>query len=686
MSDDAEAPVVADRQGYAQRFRVYSRSLAWPLFNIYGIGLNILAWGILILLTFAFPPRVPLAPFVFLVLLSTTVRQLGFPIGGLTNSLFGIVDITTLLLLGPIAAAWQSAISVLLHTGLNFLRRTTRTPWNTFKFPIFNASLKILMALIGGWLYIGLGGVLAPPYLHSSLIVPGAVLCVVWFAIDYMGWGMLQLLSGGRTRLLQWTRYTATTALLVELMPLPFAFLFAAIGVSQGATDFVMFALAIVLSSLAVNLMASARSRLEKRVAELTTLNHVSEEIIRSSNSEQATCDLIYRFASQVVDTTYFLLGLIEDGGKTENLVILVAQGERQPPRTLPIGGVVSWMQQNQRPLVVRDLQHESLPFAPRQLGSDASLVRSALFVPMLAGPVLIGFMSIQSQLPAAFTEDDTRILAAMANQAGMAIANIRLQRQAAARERMERELHLARDIQRSLLPSSCPTLPTFELAADWKSAREVSGDFYDFLPLHHGKLGIIVADVSDKGVPAALFMALSRSLVRSGLLGANSPAEGMRRANRWIIKDTTSDMFLTLFYAVLDPATNLMTYVNAGHNPPLLIRQHGEECKYLDEHGIALGIQESANYTESVVAMQAGDVLLMYTDGVTEAMNPAGELFGEERLRQVATAHHSETPANLVAVINEAVKAFVGDQPANDDATLIVARRKENGAIDISA
>lgn len=204
---------------------------------------------------------------------------------------------------------------------------------------------------------------------------------------------------------------------------------------------------------------------------------------------------------------------------------------------------------------------------------------------------------------------------------------------------------------------------------------REVSGDFYDFLPLPRGRLGLLIGDVSDKGVPAALFMALSRSLVRSGLIGSASAAEGLRRANRWIIKDTSSDMFLTLFYAVLDPMNHTLTYVNAGHNPPLLLFHEERRYQRLDKHGIALGVTEGAQYEEHTVSLCAGDVLVMYTDGVTEAINAAGDDFGEERLRRVVAAHSGESPEDIVEHIRAAHADFVGDQPAFDDATLVVVR-----------
>ncbi len=667
---DAHRPAhVLDRLLHALRRQ------AWPLLNAYRSGIIMAAVVLLVALTIRFPPDLIPSLFVFLLILSICVRQLGFPIGGLMSSLFGIVDLTTLLLFGPVAAAWQAALAVLLHAVLSQLTRRPTSMRSFLQLHAFNASVKAIMALAAGALYLLAGGALRPQSLDARLIIPGFVLITTWFVLDYGAWSLLQLLSGGRTRFLQWSRSAVLTAVFVEYLPLPFAFLGATVAYHLGGNGILLVALGLVLASLSVRMVAEARTRLESRVVELTTLNHVSEEIIRASASEQDICEIVYRYAAQVVDTTYFLLGLLDEGNTTERLAVLVADGERQSPRTLPTGGVVTWMVQNRRPLVVNDLKHEALPFAPRMVGNNANLVRSALFVPLLAGQDLIGFMSIQSQQPNSFTADDTRILAAMANQAAMAIANLRLQRQNQARERLERELMLARDIQRSLLPKTNPVIPGFDIASDWRSAREVSGDFYDFLSLPHGKLGILIGDVSDKGVPAALFMALSRSLVRSGLLGANSPSEGLRRANRWIIKDTTSDMFLTLFYCVLDPLNQTLTYVNAGHNPPLVFFHGEERCHYLDKHGIALGILDNAEFEEHTVSLCPGDVVLLYTDGVTDAMNDDGVPFGEERLRAVAAQDCTLPALEIIHRINAAIAEHVGDAAAYDDATLMVLR-----------
>ena len=194
------------------------------------------------------------------------------------------------------------------------------------------------------------------------------------------------------------------------------------------------------------------------------------------------------------------------------------------------------------RPLLVHDFAAEaaSLPAAPRYVSPDPP--RSGLFVPLLAEDTVIGALAIQSFQRAGIHADHLRLLTNIANQAASAIQNAQLQAEAEEKRLLEQELNLARQIQASLLPACCPLIPGYQLSAEWLSARQVSGDFYDYFPLPGGRWGILIGDVSGKGVPAALFMALSRSLIRSGVLGdALAGRPGLQRANEWILKDSTS-------------------------------------------------------------------------------------------------------------------------------------------------
>ena len=210
--------------------------------------------------------------------------------------------------------------------------------------------------------------------------------------------------------------------------------------------------------------------------------------------------------------------------------------------------------------------------------------------------------------------------------------------------------------------------------------ARQVAGDYYDFIPGQNGQLGMVVADVSDKGMPAALFMALSRSIVRASMDRHLSPAESIQRANRLICQDSTSGMFITLFYALLDPQAGQMTYVNAGHNPALYF-QRGKlpgqgALHHLVRTGMALGVEAETPYEQRVLALNPGDFLVMYTDGITDSVDPLGHSFEMDRLENLVLAHCEETAQQIGHALENAIQDFTGGAPGFDDITLLILRR----------
>jgi len=246
------------------------------------------------------------------------------------------------------------------------------------------------------------------------------------------------------------------------------------------------------------------------------------------------------------------------------------------------------------------------------------------------------------------------------------------------ANRRFAEELDLAGRIQASFLPSALPQIPGWQLSVVLKPARETSGDFYDINLLPNGRLGILIADVVDKGVGAALYMALSYSLFRTYALEHPARPELVLAAvNRRILVDTDTGQFVTVFYAILDPATGELTYSNAGHHPPLLLGStDGDELQVLHRTGMALGVLQEAVWERRTIQLRRGDTLVLYTDGVTDAQNAAGEFFGQDRLLAAVQASQGQMAAwvqgNLVAQVAE----FVGDAPQLDDIALVVAVR----------
>ncbi len=266
-------------------------------------------------------------------------------------------------------------------------------------------------------------------------------------------------------------------------------------------------------------------------------------------------------------------------------------------------------------------------------------------------------------------------IINGIAQQAALAIQNDRLQQEMVEREHLETEVQLARQIQQTLIPEQLPERVEWELAARWKTARQVGGDFYDVIELPNHKLGLFIADVADKGMPAALFMALTRTLVRAAVIENPSPADALQRVNELLIPDTRQGMFVTAAYAVLNENTGEVTYANAGHNPPLWVRADGQVEK-LTRTGIALGVVELGAISQRTIQLASGESLLLYTDGLTEAFSSNGEMFGEARLLAALQCKTASAEA-LLDDVETRLNEFIGAEPASDDLTMLVLRRK---------
>jgi len=241
--------------------------------------------------------------------------------------------------------------------------------------------------------------------------------------------------------------------------------------------------------------------------------------------------------------------------------------------------------------------------------------------------------------------------------------------------ERKRFEIEAARSIQQTFLPDSPPRLEGFDMAAFNLPALEVGGDFYDFIPISEDTWGIVIADVSGKGFPAALFMALSRTCVRANAMGKTTASEAICMANNLIAQDAKSGMFVTLFYAVLDLHKKQLRYVNAGHNPPLLCKGYGGDVVLLSAHGIALGVMDEINLQEVELNLANNDVVVFYTDGITEAVNDKEEQFGQERLIKLVAQNSSLPAQELIDKIKSAVTDFAQRQAQFDDLTLVVLK-----------
>ena len=299
---------------------------------------------------------------------------------------------------------------------------------------------------------------------------------------------------------------------------------------------------------------------------------------------------------------------------------------------------------------------------------------RFALVVPLAAGDRLSGLVAVGERPGGrAFAEEDLDFAAALGRQAQAALESARAHRLRVEKERQDRELEIAREIQQSLFPRTWPPVAGFEVAARSRSCYQVGGDYYDFIPLDGGRLGLVIADVSGKGTPASLMMASVHAWLQA-TAGTAPPERVLERLNRFLYANTQTSRYVTLFYGELDPSRRRLAYVNAGHVPPYLVRRAGVESRLL-AGGPVLGLLEEVALESGEVELTTGDLLAVVTDGVTEAVSPGGEEFGDERVRRELAVSTRGDAAQTLERLVAAVDAWTGAAGCTDDLTALILR-----------
>jgi sigma-B regulation protein RsbU (phosphoserine phosphatase) len=407
----------------------------------------------------------------------------------------------------------------------------------------------------------------------------------------------------------------------------------------------------------------------------LTLLLHLTQAFNSSLNLDEVLDRVIDEVITAVHAERGFVMLRENDGRLTFRTARGLDQSTIDTPRFQVSRSVVESVAADGQPVLTNDAMSDSR-FSGRESVMMLGL-RSILCAPLRVQDKIIGAIYVDNRLQAGiFTREDLDLLSAIASSAAIAVENARLYQVAFEKGRMDRELEMARRVQSSLLPDHVPDLPGWEFAARWQPAHEVAGDYYDFAPCANGATGLVIADVTDKGMAAALFMTLTRSAIRANVCGAASPAEGIAGANRLICAESTRGLFVTLFFGLLDPASGDMTYVNAGHNPPLFYRAVEDDLTLLKATGMPLGIDTAANFGQRSIRMQPGDFLVLYTDGITEAFDEHGTEFGMERLQRVVYDVRSSSVEEIQNSLLQTVNDFIENTAPADDITIMVVKR----------
>ncbi|MGH7730105.1 MAG: GAF domain-containing SpoIIE family protein phosphatase [Candidatus Eiseniibacteriota bacterium] len=330
--------------------------------------------------------------------------------------------------------------------------------------------------------------------------------------------------------------------------------------------------------------------------------------------------------------------------------------------------GIVGWVAKTGDPLIVPDVTRDERYVSARPE------TRSELAAPLRIGSRIIGVFNLENDRVDAYHEGHLELVTALAAQAAVAVERARLTRELLDRRRLEKELAIAREIQASFLPKAPPVVPGFQIAGTTIAHDEVGGDYYDFIPISDTRLGIAIADVSGKGIPAALIMAGFRMSLLAEVRNEFAIRAVMRKVNSLLHESTASGKFVTVFYGVLDHKNRALIFSNAGHNPPILLRREGP-IEYLAEGGVALGVLPETEYDDRPVALRPGDVLVFYTDGISEAESPSGEHFGVQRIEQLVETMLEQGAAAIMAALVARVQEWSGTRGQSDDLTLVVLK-----------
>jgi sigma-B regulation protein RsbU (phosphoserine phosphatase) len=302
---------------------------------------------------------------------------------------------------------------------------------------------------------------------------------------------------------------------------------------------------------------------------------------------------------------------------------------------------------------------------------------RSEMVAPIISNDEVIGVFDLESDQFNAYSEDDLEVLMMLASQVAIIIEKVMLHEQLIEKKRLEGQLEVARQVQLELLPARDPELAGFDISAYNFPTEEVSGDYYDWVRIYDDQIGVVIADVSGKGVPAAILMAFLRASLRAATHIGYATHISMAKVNFLLWESIESNQFVTAFYGILDAQKGTLAYSNAGHNPPLLVNAAGTS-RFIDKGEQPLGMFRETRYHQYYLDFEPGDVLVLYTDGATEANSPTGEEFGRERLAQAVKKAYDRPAREMIASLQMEILEWTANAGSSDDVTFFVIKAQK--------
>ena len=593
---------------------------------------------------------------------------------------FGVVILwAAMLIFGP-TVIWLFLLWVLVELGLSLRRAMNRgMRWNSLRSACLNAASLLVPSLLSLLIYENLGGTYPIAGLKISALSP-ALLAVLGFAliyflvwlpfIIYVVWVQASKFDSENTSGLFWF-----TVLTMELpfISLSFGVLASGVFVEHGLWVLVIYLIGLFLLALLANQLSRSAERSRRQTVQLMGLEQFGRDLMAAPTDARNLPNLLRRHIPNMFPCRRAVVWL-----SPETYLLRYPDGkDSHTPQ------IWDWIMQQSVPLGF--LEDVPLPWKPGEAaqGRHFAMLTAPITDPTNGAPMGGLFVELQT-LPQTWDRgslhEHVPALQNLAAQIATALQQADAYQETLKHQRVAQELRLAGEIQSSFLPDRAPQVAGWDIAASLKPARQTSGDFYDFFSLPDGRLGIIIADVADKGLGAALYMALGRTLLLTYAQAyPQNPAAVLHATNQRMLSDARAQMFITAFYGVLEPETGRLIYCNAGHHPPLLIREGGSgPMGRLNPNGMALGIAEDAAWVAVSQRIAIEETLILYTDGVVEALNQHGDFYGMDSLVQIAgkVAHH---PSRwVIRGIEQDVLKFQEGVIQADDITLVCIRRRE--------
>jgi serine phosphatase RsbU (regulator of sigma subunit) len=593
------------------------------------------------------------------------------------GDLVSMVQWIAVFLLGP-TALWISASWQIINFIRNAIRaQTTASRWVVYRTATHDMSTLTLASLVGVVVYQRLGGTFPLPSLTWNAIYPALAALIAHFLIFCIIWSVYTAFSiyiqqslAGPENLMKLLRFLAL-ALIPSNLAHPFAVQAAGIYHQNGPLAFLFFISGLFLVAFLGRQLSWAAESSRQRNRQLQQLENLGRAIINAEPDGSALPKILEEHVPAMFPSARIVIQV--SPGK-----MLYKNPDHWSPDLDPvwdwgckISAPQAFLNRDPLPWSKSNLNHDPLVLTPIRSVDDHNNI-GCIYIELRSLSQPWDRHALNSLFPAAKT---------LADQIASALHQAKVYQETLALEATRQELKFAGRIQSSFLPTEIPTLDGWEIAIAMLPARETSGDFFDIIPLEDKKIGFLVADVADKGLGAALYMALCRTLIRTYALEYQEihPDFVFASTNERLLKDSRVNLFISSFYGVINPKTNSLTYCNAGHNPPFLFsKSKGGKFISLPATGIPLGIEESSSWKRVTVKIEPGDVLVIYTDGIPDTLNENGESFREERLIKTIQGYLGLSAQDILASLIEEVQRFGGNTAQYDDITLIVISRNE--------